>query len=165
LLSNNGNGFAVWSVPAIPGQSGSGVWDLQTNWQQILLTWRTSQNRGAGQPLDYLWQQGQTALETGVLMGAPMPDDLEPLSDVAEDCEEGFFAESSIRSLNIWFEDQKPSDPDPTDPVDPSDPFDKTAAIEAFRKIETESRQARLALEGGATNGSGGSSGGPTFGL
>ena len=60
LLSNNNAGFAVWDKNAIGGQSGSGVWSLEDHWQRLLLTWRTGNNNGAGQPLDFIWQQAQS---------------------------------------------------------------------------------------------------------
>jgi hypothetical protein len=127
LVSNNNAGFAVWNQPAIGGQSGSGVFNMQTNLTQLLLTWRTGNNQGAGQPLDFIYAQAKTAIQTGTLIGGALPRDIEMLSPVNEYCEEGFFAEASIRNLPIWFEDQQPTPPPPvdppTDPTDPSEPW------------------------------------------
>jgi hypothetical protein len=108
LLSNNNAGFAIWDKTAIPGQSGSSVFNAETNLSQILLTWRTGNGNGAGQPLDYIYGQARTALETGALIGGQMPKDAEPLSGDVGELEEGFFCEASIRNLPIWFEDLKP---------------------------------------------------------
>jgi hypothetical protein len=160
LLSNNGVGFAVWDKPAIGGQSGSGVWNHATNFQQLLLTWRTGNNNGAGQPLDYIWSQGQAAMETGVLSGGAMPDGLTPLSEVNEDCEEGFFCETSIRSLPIWAEDQQPTDPE----LEPGLPVSLAQLVESYRKIESEAKSMLARLEG-ASDVPRDPPSGPTFGL
>lgn len=160
LISNNNAGFAVWDKPAIGGQSGSGVWNHATNFQQLLLTWRTGNNNGAGQPLDYIWSQGQAAMETGVLSGGAMPDGLVPLSDVNPDAEEGFFCEASIRSLPIWAEDQKP-EPEP----EPGLPVSKSQLIESYRKIEVEAKSMISRLEGASDVPKDPPKDGPTFGL
>lgn len=151
LLSNNNAGFAVWNQPAVPGQSGSGVWSMETHLQNLLLTWRTGNGNGAGQPLNYIWEQGRVAMETGALIGGALPSDAEPLSDINPDCEEGFFSELSIRTLPIWFEDQAP----PTDPTDPEKPTDPPTGcpvpiqelIESYRKIRDESLSKITRLE------------------
>jgi hypothetical protein len=167
LVSNNNTGFAVWDQPAIPGQSGSSVWNVETNLVQLLLTWRTGNGNGAGQPLDYVYNQGRVAMETGALVGGSMPDGLMPLSEVNPDTEEGFFCElSSIRDLPIWFEDQKPTDPDPVDPTPGGFPLTLAETIESYRKIrdEASSKLAKLELTNDSTP-TVPPSGGPTFGL
>jgi hypothetical protein len=162
LLSNNNAGFAVWNQPAVPGMSGSPVWDIETLWQQLLLTWRTGNGNGAGQPLDYIWGQAQAAIQTGVLIGGPKPDDVEELSDIHPDCEEGFFAEMSLRSLPIWAEDQRP---EPTEPDNPNEPcLPKSSQIEAWRRVQSEAVKMIAELEGQSdvpVN----PPAGPTFGL
>jgi hypothetical protein len=165
LISNNNAGFAVWNKPAIGGQSGSGVWNASTHWQQLLLTWRTGNGNGAGQPLDYIYNQGRTAIETGTLQGGAMPDGLIPLCEVNPDVEEGFFCElSSIRDLPIWMEDQKPVEPPGTDPS----PNCETPAwlIESTRKIRDDAdsmlRKLESAMDFTPTEPP---AGGPTFGL
>jgi hypothetical protein len=166
LLSNNGAGFAVWSKPAVPGQSGSSVWNAQTHLAQLLLTWRTGNGNGAGQPLDYIYEQARQATQTGTLVGGPMQDGLVPLTDVNPDVEEGFFCElSTVRDLPIWFEDQKPTPPDPQDPPS-SETISRAELIESFRKIldEASSKLAKLELTGDNTP-TVPPAGGPTFGL
>jgi hypothetical protein len=118
---------------------------METLWQQLLLTWKTSNNRGAGQPLDYIWGQAQSAIQTGVLVGGPKPDGVEELTERHPDCEEGFFAEMSIRSLPIWFEDQKP-EPEPENPSEPCLP--KALQIEAWRRVQAEAVKMIAQLEG-----------------
>jgi len=164
LLSNNNAGFAVWNQPAVPGQSGSPVWDMETLWQQLLLTWRTGNGNGAGQPLDFIWAQAQNAMLTGALLGGEMPEDAEPLSNVHPDAIPGFFCEMSIRSLPIWFEDQKPVEPEPTPPTDPGCELPKSALIESFRKIRDEAAAQIVRLEG-AADVPRDPPAGPTFGL
>jgi hypothetical protein len=152
IISNNNAGFAVWSKPAVPGQSGSSVWNSQTNLVQLLLTWRTGNGNGAGQPLDFIYNQGRVAMETGALVGGAMPDDAIPLSDVNPDVEEGFFCElSSIRDLPLWFEDQKPTEP--VDPTPGGFPLTLAETIESYRKIrdEASSKLAKLELAGDDT--------------
>jgi hypothetical protein len=152
IISNNNDGFAVWSKPAVPGQSGSSVWNSQTNLVQLLLTWRTGNGNGAGQPLDFIYNQGRVAMETGALVGGAMPDDAIPLTDVNPDVEEGFFCElSSIRDLPIWFEDQKPTEP--VDPTPGGFPLTLAETIESYRKIrdEASSKLAKLELAGDDT--------------
>jgi hypothetical protein len=128
LLSNNNAGFAVWDKPAVGGQSGSGVLNDATDLVQILLTWRTGRsNNGAGQPLDFIYAQAKTAIETGALIGGALPEDIELLSEINPDCHEGFEAEMSIRSLPIWFEDLKPPT-EPDNPIDPIDPCESPIA-------------------------------------
>jgi len=163
LISNNNAGFAVWNQPAVGGQSGSGVWSLSDGFQRLLLTWRTGNGNGAGQPLDYIYGQAQTAIQIGALVGGPMPEGLEPLSDVNPDVEEGFFAEMSIRSLPIWAEDQRPTPPvEP--PTDPGTPIDKAKLVESFRKIRDEATASMASLEG-ASDVPRDPPAGPTFGL
>jgi len=169
LLSNNNAGFAVWNQPAVPGQSGSAVWNMATGLQQLLLTWRTGGGQGAGQPLDFIWSQAQAAIQTGSLIGGELPEDAEMLSDVHPDCEPGFFCEASIRTLPIWAHLQRPPappvEPDPSDP--PSElPVPKAALIESFRKIRDESNEmlAKLEIAGDSTPTRPPASA-PTFGL
>lgn len=132
LLSNNNAGFVVWDKPAIPGQSGSAVWSLIDHWQRLLLTWRTGNGNGAGQPLDWIYRQANTAIQTGVLLGGAMPDGLIPLGNVHPDCIEGFESELSIRDLKIWAEDQVQPDPGPGPDPDPQPGGDFAAAIAAL---------------------------------
>lgn len=167
IISNNGAGFAVWDQPAIGGQSGSGVWSLEDGFQRLLLTWRTNNNNGAGQPLDYIYEQAQAAIQTGVLLGGAKPDDVTELSDIHPDTAEGFVCEMSIRSLPIWAEDQKPQpgpDPDPEQP--PSElPVSKQALIESYRKIRDEATGMIARLEGASDIPKDPPKDGPTFGL
>ena len=169
LISNNNAGFAVWNKPAIPGQSGSAVWDMLTSLQQLLLTWRTGNGNGAGQPLDFIWQQAKTAIETGTLIGSELPPDAVPLSDnVNPDAVPGFFCETSIRSLPIWYEDIQPPQPDPEDPEtpDPQLPVPKAVLVESYRKIRDEATAmlAKLEIASDDTPTTP-PEGGPTFGL
>jgi hypothetical protein len=131
LLSNNNAGFAVLSGPAVGGQSGSAIHDMANDLQKFLLTWRTgSSNNMAGQPLDFIYAQAKTAIETGALIGGALPEDIELLSEINPDCHEGFEAEMSIRSLPIWFEDLKPAPPKPDEPIDPDEPCESPIARE-----------------------------------
>jgi hypothetical protein len=150
ILSNNNQGFVTLSTPAVPGQSGSAMWSHKTNWQQLLITWRTGSGNTGAQPLDYIWTQAQTAMQTGALIGGPMPDGVERLSGSDEELEEGFFAEASIRALPIWAEDQSKPEPDPTpDPQDPPQPLPvpKAALVESYRKIRDEASEMLAKLE------------------
>jgi hypothetical protein len=150
LLSNNNAGFAVWNQPAIPGQSGSAVWNMATGLQQLLLTWRTGNGNGAGQPLDFIWAQAQAAIQTGSLIGGELPEDAEMLSEVNPDAIPGFFCEASIRSLPIWEHLQRPTqppvEPDPQDPAQPL-PVPKAALVESYRKIRDEASEMLAKLE------------------
>jgi len=134
------------------------MWSHTTNWQQLLITWRTGSGNTGAQPLDYIWNQAQTAMQTGALIGGALPEGLEPLGEVADDLEEGFFCEASIRSLPIWAEDQVKPDPSPPTEPDPSDPpselpVSKAALIESYRKIRDESNEmlAKLEIAGDST--------------
>jgi hypothetical protein len=126
----------------------------------MLLTWRTGNGNGAGQPLEYIWKQAQTAIETGWLFGGAKPDGLEPLTEIHPDCTEGFQSESSIRQLPIWAEDQQPPDPEP----DPGLPVSKPQLIESYRKIEAEAKTMLARLEG-VSDVPRDPPSGPTFGL
>jgi hypothetical protein len=166
ILSDNNQGFAVWDQPAIGGQSGSGVWDTLTNWTSLLLTWRTSNNRGAGQPWYFIRSQAELAMVTGQIVGAEMPDDLTPLSDVNPDAEPGFWCEASLLKLPIWAEDQTPAPdpgPGPTPGIGPS----REELIASYEKIRSESALMLAKLNspsgGGLPNVP--PSGGQTFGL
>jgi len=96
------------------------------------------------------------------LIGGPKPDDVEELSDVHPDCEDGFFAEMSLRSLPIWVEDQRP---EPTEPDNPNEPcLPKSSQIEAWRRVQSEAVKMIAELEGQSdvpVN----PPAGPTFGL
>jgi len=163
ILSDNNQGFAVWDQPAIGGQSGSGVWDSVTNWSSLLLTWRTQNNRGAGQPWYYLRAQAELAMATGQIVGAEMPEDLTPLSEVNPDAEPGFWCEASLLDLPIWAEDQQPG---PTPNPTPGGPT-REELIASYEKIRLESALMLAKLNsptsGGLPNVP--PSGGPTFGL
>jgi hypothetical protein len=130
------------------------LWPQVVKAFQLLLTWRTGNGNGAGQPLDFIYNQGRVAMETGALIGGALPDDAIPLSDVNPDVEEGFFCElSSIRDLPIWFEDQKPTEPDPVEPTPGGFPLTLAETIESYRKIrdEASSKLAKLELAGDDT--------------
>ena len=164
ILSNNNQGFVTLSTPAGPGQSGSAMWNHITNWQQLLITWRTGAGNTGAQPLDYIYAQAQTAMQTGALLGGPMPDGLEPLSEVAEDLEEGFFCEASIRALPIWAEDQENLEPEQPGEPPSTLPIPKQALIESYRKIRDEAAGMMARLEGESDVPSTPPAG-PTFGL
>lgn len=170
LLSNNNAGFAVWDQPAIPGQSGSAVWNQATKLQQLLLTWRTGNGNGAGQPLDFIWAQGKTAIETGALVGGALPEDAEPMGEIHPDTMEGFFCEASIRDLPIWAEDLQP-EPEPEPEPEPGEPgcevpVSRDKLIESYKrfKVEAESMLALLEIATDTTP-TQPPSDGPTFGL
>jgi hypothetical protein len=131
------------------------MWDMITNLQQLLLTWRTGNGQGAGQPLDFIWQQARTAIETGALIGSELPEDAMPLSDnVNPDAVSGFFCEASLRTLPIWFEDLQPSQPNPQPGPTPGPnpnpgdlPVTKIELIESYRRVRDEASSMLAKLE------------------
>jgi hypothetical protein len=166
LISNNNAGFAVWNKPAIPGQSGSAVWNMASGLQQLLLTWRTGNGNGAGQPLDFIWLQAQNAMQIGTLIGGELPEDAEMLGEVNPDAVPGFFSELSIRTLPIWAHMQQPEPEPEPEPGEPALPISRAALIASYRKIRDESTEmlAKLEIAGDPTPNVP-PAGGPTFGL
>lgn len=112
---------------AIGGQSGSAIHSVETDLQQVLLTWSWDSNC-AGQTARSIWFQyvNKTAV------GFPRPDGLIELNaNRAEDLEEGFFAETNITTLPIWAHlDDKP-EPEPQPPAEPGDCAELAAKLKA----------------------------------
>jgi hypothetical protein len=100
------SGVVLWKPNAIGGQSGSAIWNDDSHYMQMLLTWSYTiqgQRYGAGQPTDLIYRQNRAAIETSDLIGPIKPPGLEELIDydltdvdmdgVEDDpiVEEGFF--------------------------------------------------------------------------
>ena len=164
----NDNGVAWWTPDSVGGQSGSAVWDDQTNLMCILLTWSwhyRGRMRGAGQPTGYIYQQQQTVKQTGQIIGhkrpeglitPPLPEDFvidwdqsgltDPeLSDVF------YVKQAGLRDYPIWAEDSPTPPADPEDPVDPAPPSDSALVsnlIEWHRDQSEAHSAAVLKLQG-----------------
>jgi hypothetical protein len=134
-----------WSPNAIGGQSGSGVYSDENNFQFGLLTWSWG-GKGAGQMTSAIYKQARNRNTEA----APRPDDLEDLPHGTYDdnfdlddpwdtdpiVENGFYVEAGIVDLPIWAEDQ-PDDVPPQDPDEPDDDSGKTRdqLAEYFREL------------------------------
>jgi len=118
-----------WEPDAIGGQSGSGVWSDDTNFQFGLLTWQWGQN-GAGQITAEIYRQARGRTTAGFakppgLVELDQDDGFDYTGIDRSGCqdptvEEGFFAEAAITDLPIWAEDQPDPNPDPDPDPDPN---------------------------------------------
>lgn len=148
-----------WQPISIGGQSGSGVHAFSDNLQYALLTWSWAGD-GAGQTSRGIYYQyAQRAA-----VGLERPDDLiELCSNVAEDLENGFFAESSIVDLPIWHDDTKPDDP----PSEPPSGDLKKAVVVFVASMKKSLADLEKAVDAAAEDGAGdpGNDDDATFGL
>lgn len=89
-----------WTPNSIGGQSGSGVWSYRDHLQYGLLTWSWG-GLGAGQQTAEIYRQARER----TVDGTPRPPGLK-IPDKVEDVvlETGFFVETDIDTLPIWFE-------------------------------------------------------------
>lgn len=122
-LYTHGGIVMRWQPISIGGQSGSGVHSFADNLLYALLTWSWGGD-GAGQTSRGIYYQyAQRAA-----VGLERPDELIELGNVADDLENGFFAEASIVDLPIWHDESQPPKDPPANP--PSS--DLAAAVKSF---------------------------------
>ena len=110
-ITHNGTVWR-WQPPTIGGQSGSAIHSLDDNLQYGLLTWLWGGD-GAGQTARSIWMQ----YVNRAAVGFARPEGLVEVSEVATECEEGFFAEQNITTLPIWDHLEDPGDDDDVQPA------------------------------------------------
>lgn len=138
-----------WRPNAIGGQSGSGVWGVDDNIQDGLLTWSWG-GLGAGQQTSVIYKQAREKSTAG-------PDRIPGLIELIEPSpiqqgdevivEVGFFKQTNVSDLPIWEGQQ--AEPEPDKPTDP-DALDLTMAeakvIDAMRAADPDDYDALVQI-------------------
>lgn len=104
-----------WRPNAIGGQSGSGVWGVDDDIQDGLLTWSWG-GLGAGQQTSEIYRQSREQSTGGEDRPAGLIELISPAPFANGDdviVESGFFAQAGITDLPIWETEKEP------EPIDP----------------------------------------------
>ena len=126
---------------AIGGQSGSAIWDVQTNIMQALIAWSWGGQTGAQQTAEIY----RMTVAASVEVAGVRPEGLIPLNESDVELEEGFHVLSEatgnikIQDLPIWYDpNQGPNEPEPDCPGEPDVPVDPEPGVYLPRSIFNE---------------------------